>query len=189
MESSKMIRDYGETDKFVFILVRGMRNSSGGTLGYSPGLRTDWRKKESIVVLDFDHTDQLVTVHELFHGLGAPHTCDGNGNGDNIYNPGFQIYRDMQYHADLGPQYVGYSGLVNQPSLELGSFSTYIEDDINFRNRREVDIGNGQTLFYDTRTIMYQIAVGYNELFTSEQNGFSSAYSNILDSYYREFVE
>lgn len=181
MDSSHMISNYGEENKYVFILVKGMRAATGGILGYSPGLRTDWREDESIVVLDFGDADITVITHELFHGLGAPHTCDGNGSSDNTMENGYRLYKNIARRGGRDG-----SALVNRVNVNY-DFSIFIEDNIRYQGERSVNTDKGPVVF-NTATIMYQFAKPY-KLFTSGDNGFSSSYSNILNSYYVDMVK
>jgi len=190
MNSTNMINTYGSTDHYVIALVKGLLPPSGGTIGYSPGLRINWKTKRSIVVMDYDFVrdgqngdpnyGKTVLVHEIFHALGAPHTCDGNGSSDNTLRSvngalinGFVNYNDIS--------------LITQVDNTFYDFNIYVEDNIQYLGARTVSNAQGDSLVFDTRTIMYQFARPYS-LFNAG-NEFDTSYSNILNSYYQQFVK
>lgn len=178
--SPNAIRQYGSTEYYVLILVKDFLAKSNGIIGYSPGLRIDWQKKESIVVMDYDYVmsggGDIVIVHELFHGLGAPHTTDGNGGQDNAMEAGLVIYGKLKNRNGslaLEEQNVPYE------------FKIYLDENHLYEGTRNVG-----SVGWDTRTLMFQYAKPY-KLFlnTSDGIGFNNSYSKILSTYYDQFVK
>lgn len=172
MNPSYMINNFGSTQYYVLVLVKNMVQQTGGTIGYSPGLRISWLTKQSIVVMDYDYVvshanGDRVIVHELFHGLGAPHTTDANGGQDNVFNHGLLDY-------------------VSLPLIEPETpypFQIYIEDRPSFQG-----IVNYGGYNWDTRTLMMYFATS-NPLFLNSDSALNSSYSNILNTYYLDFVK
>ncbi len=177
-----MIDSFGSTEHYVLIIVKNFMNYSSGVIGYSPGLRINWKSKESIVVMDYNYiktaqSGTTVIVHELFHGLGAMHTTDNNGSTDNVAQAGFIIYKDMKYGAKYGGGY-----MLKNRSMAY-DFNIYIEDQGSF-----LGVRNHSGFNWDTRTMMYQYAKPY-PLFLNSDTAFNGAYSNILNVYYDSFVK
>ncbi len=194
-DSEYMVQNYGSTSHFVLIIVKGFMPPSGGTIGYSPGLRIDWKSKQSIVVMDYNYIKNhqygaTVIVHELFHGLGAPHTTDINGSCDNSFKAGLTIFKDMKNGDGLAACYgQQYAQLHGTPVLDAQArnmaydFSIYIEEGANFRGIKAVQGHN-----WDTRTMMFYSASGYS-LFNNTDSAFNGAYSNILHVYYDSYLK
>lgn len=172
MNSNYMISNYGVDTHYVLILVKDMINKTGGIIGYSPGLRINFKTKNSIVVMDYDYVmkdpkGKNVIIHELFHGLGAPHTTDANGGQDNQLPNGLLSYSGI--------------GLVN--STMPYQFQIYIEDRPSYEG--VVNFGNYS---WDTRTLMMWYATGH-PLFVNGASALNASYSNILNVYYQSFVK
>nr|MDH4468989.1 hypothetical protein [Bacteriovoracaceae bacterium] len=165
--SSAMTAQYGATDAYVLVLVNDI---PGGTAGYSPGLRIDWKSKQSIVVMEYRLVANGVTVlvHELLHGMGAPHTTDGNGGQDNVFPNGIQRYSTI----------VG-----NTPPL-IYNFDIFLEDVMSYEGVRNVGGFN-----WDTRTIMMWYVTNYPLFKSNSDSAMNGAYSNILNEYYSRFVK
>lgn len=181
----KMITDYGSTSHYVLVIVKDFMKYSQGVIGYSPGLRINWKSKESIVVMDYNYiktaqSGATVIVHELFHGLGAPHTTDNNGSNDNIFQAGLVVYKDMKYGSGTGQSQGQY--ILNDRTMAY-DFKIYLEDQGSF-----LGIRNNGGFNWDTRTMMYQYAKPY-PLFLNSDTAFNGSYSNILNVYYDSFVK
>ncbi len=179
MNSGSMIRNYGSTEYFTLCLVDGMRQATGGVLGYSTGLRNNYKEKRSMLVIDYAYAkgnDPTVLVHEFLHGLGSSHTGDGNGQQDNT----------LRKNGVLVNGLVSYNELPLQDSFSastFGDFEIYVAPDTFFQGARTVEGHN-----FDTRTLMFQFAKPL-PLFTGEDNAYSGSYSNILDVYHEEFIK
>jgi hypothetical protein len=178
LNSNYMINTYGSTEHYVLILVKGLVSGSGGTIGYSPGLRINWKSKSSIVVMDYDYVvsdpkGKQVIVHELFHGLGAPHTTDANGGQDNVFSNGVQIYKDIRSQGSYA---------LNDRNMDH-DFQIYIENAPSYQGVRSAGGYN-----WDTRTLMMWFATN-TPLFLTSDTALNGAYSNILSVYYSSFVK
>jgi hypothetical protein len=186
-DSNFMISSYGSSSYYVLILVQGLVNGTPNrVIGYSTGLRIDYKSKQSIVVMDYDYVMKnpkggMVIIHELFHGLGAPHTTDGNGGYDNIMQSGLMSYKDIKITTSLSSSNSWTSALTN--SSMAYSFPIYIEDRPKFEGVVSVNGTN-----WDTATLMMQYATT-NPFFTSGDSGYNAAYSRILDIYYDSFLK
>jgi hypothetical protein len=179
MNSSYMISTYGSTQHYVLVLVKGMVAGTGGIIGYSPGLRNSVKNKDSIVVMDYDFVvgnsmGKNVIIHELFHGLGAPHTTDGNGGQDNVFMSGVQDYQFLKDRS---------GNLALNINTMKYSFPIYVEEELSYQGVR---FSGGRN--WDTRTLMMWFATS-NPLFVSGDSGFNMSYSHILDVYYDSFVK
>ena len=166
--SSAMTNQYGATDAYVLVLVNDI---PGGTAGYSPGLRIDWKTKNSIVVMEYRLVANGVTVlvHELLHGMGAFHTTNDNGGGGPVYpNNGINKYSDT----------VG-----NNPPL-IYNFDIYFDAVSRFEGIR-----NAGGFNWDTRTIMMWYVTNYPLFKPNSDSAMNGAYSNILNEYYLRFVK
>jgi hypothetical protein len=165
--ASAMTAQYGSTEHYVLVLVNDI---PGGTAGYSPGLRIDWKSKQSIVVMEYRLVANGVTVlvHELLHGMGAPHTTDGNGGQDNVFPHGIQKYSSI----------VG-----NNPPLKY-NFDIFLEDAMSYEGVRSAGGFN-----WDTRTIMMWYVTNYPLFKPNSDSAMNGAYSNVLNEYYLRFVK
>lgn len=186
--AEREIEKYGSSEHYVLILLKGYLAKSGGTIGYSPGLRINWKTKRSIVVMDYDYvmkdSGNIVIVHELFHGIGAPHTTDGNGNEDNYFKAGLVIYKNLEETNRKG----GWQSALINNGVSY-DFKIYVEDVVNF-----LGVRSNSGIKWDTRTLMYKSADPRNPPFqlflnTTEGQGFNNAYSKILSDYYDQFVK
>lgn len=188
-DSRQMIYRYGDEDYYVIIIVKNyLSDVPGQAVGYSPGLRIDYKIKDSIVVMDYDYIKDhqygpTVVIHEIFHGLGAPHTTHQNGSEANVFQHGMHTYRDLKYGTFRNSRWYGQYVLRNrQMNLD---FSIHIDPKFSYRGVTRV-----QGVDWDTRTMMYAMTSSY-QLFldNSSGEGFNGAYSNILSVYYNSFME